>query len=99
MFDSINTKQIIILTGALFLVMVSAVSTAYSVHLTRHYVNQLSELDNEQGALEVEWEKLLLEINMLAGYSRVEKTAIKELGMQSPSSEQLRVVEIKGKNR
>ena len=99
MFESINTKQVIILLGALFLVMVSAVSAAYSVHLTRQYVNQLSKLDRKQDALDVEWEKLLLEINMLAGYNRVEKTALKDLGMKAPSSEQLRVIEIEGKNR
>lgn len=99
MFESINTKQIIILAGALFFVIVSAVSAAYSVHLTRQHVSQLSLLEREQSALEVEWEKLLLEINMLAGYSRVEKAALKELGMQAPSPEQLRVIEIKGKNR
>lgn len=98
MFESISNKQIIILLTALLLVMISAIFAAYSVHLTRHYVGKLSELDHEQSVLQVDWEKLLLEVNMLAGYSRVETTALKELNMQAPSSEQLRVIEIKGKS-
>lgn len=98
MFESISNKQIMVLLGALILVVSSAISAAYSVHLTRHYVGKLSDLEREQSALQVEWEKLLIEINMLAAYSRVEMTAFKELDMQAPTSAQLRVIEIKGKN-
>lgn len=98
MFESISKKQVVVLIGALMLVLCSAISAAYSVHLTRHYVGKLSELEQEQSALQVEWEKLLIEINMLAAYGRVELTALKELDMQAPTSAQLRVIEIKGKS-
>jgi cell division protein FtsL len=89
-----NIKQKVIVFAAIALLMVSAVSSAYSVHLTRQYVGKLSELNRQQNYLQVEWEKLLLEINTLAGYNRIEATAIKRLGMQAPKPEQLRVIKL-----
>ena len=96
MFETISTKQLWVLFGALVLVMCSAFFVAYSVHLTRQHVGELSQLNRQQSALQVEWEKLLIEINMLAAYSRVERSAVKELDMQAPSADQQRVIEIRG---
>jgi len=98
MLEQFDLKQTVILLGALALLMVSAISAASSVHLSRQYVGELSQLNRQQNALQVEWEKLLLEINMLAGYNRIEATAIKQLGMQAPEPEQLRVIELESKS-
>ncbi len=91
-------RQQLILMGALLLVFLSAVFSAYSVHVSRAHVGKLSLLNREQAALEVEWEQLLLEINMLAGYNRIEAIAVKDLDMYMPNSEQQRVVKLNSSN-
>ena len=94
MSEQMSIKQTVVLFSAVTLLMVSAVSAAYTVHLSRQYVGQLSDLNRHQNYLQVEWEKLLLEINTLAGYNRIEAMAIKELGMQAPKPDQLRIIKL-----
>lgn len=77
------------------LIVVSALATTYSVHLSRQHVGELSELIREQDALQVEWEKLLVEINMLTAYNRIEKTAINSLGMRAPKEEDIRIMDLR----
>jgi|GEM_PF-4822021 len=95
MLFNFKHRQIVVLIAALAALMLSAVSVAYTVHLTRSSVGQLSALHRQQSALEVEWEKLLLEMNLLAGYNRIEANALKRLNMKAPNADQLRVIELK----
>ena len=96
MIKIINIKsEFFILVIFAFILVVSALATTYSVHLSRQYVGELSELRREQDALQVEWEKLLVEINMLTAYSRVEKTAINSLGMHEPNEDDVRIIDLR----
>lgn len=89
-----NKKEIFVITFLFIAVIFSAISTIYSVHLTRKYVSELSDLNKAGDDLQIEWERLLLEINMLSGYSRIENIAVQKLGMQAPKAHQVRVVEL-----
>jgi len=86
-----------LLVVVFFLVMISAISAAYSVHLSRVYIGQLSVLIREQDAVQMEWEKLLVEHNMLTAYNRIEKIAVNEIGMKSPEPHETRLVDLRGK--
>ena len=92
--ENIDLKKFIIIFLMMVVVMFSAILSAYSVHLTRQNVGYLSELNRQQDGLQIEWEKLLLEINMLTGYNRIEAIAIKKIGMQAPVPGQMRVIEL-----
>jgi len=87
-------KDFFLIVFLIFAVMFSAVYAAYSVHLTRKYVGELSDLNKVSDELQVEWEKLLLEINMLSAYNRIESIAIQKLNMQAPKKHQVKVVEL-----
>ncbi len=76
------------------LVMSSAISVAYTVHVSRQQVGELSRLVRMQDELQVEWEKLLVEINMLSAYNRVEISARNRLGMRAPDEEQVRIIRL-----
>lgn len=80
------------------LVAMSAVLVAYSVHLSRAHVSELSQLNKQQDDLQVQWEKLLVEINMLTAYNRVEQEAIKRLGMRAPDEGQVRIMDLRKAN-
>ena len=90
-----SKKNEIFITGLLFIAVIfSAISTVYSVHLTRKYVSELSELNRRADELQIEWERLLLEKNMLSGYSRIESIAIQKIGMQAPEKNQIEVMQL-----
>lgn len=90
----LNKNEIFIFVFLFVSVIFSAISTVYSVHLTRKYVSELSELNKVADELQIEWEKLLLEKNMLSGYSRIEGIAIKKIGMQAPKVHQIKVMQL-----
>lgn len=96
MIEKLNiTSELALLTALVFLLVVSALATTYSVHLSRQYVGELSELSREQDALQVEWEKLLVEINMLTAYNQIEKSAINNLGMRAPEEDDIRIIDLR----
>ncbi len=92
-----NRKSLFLLILFL-LVAVSAISVSYSVHLSRAYVSEMSQLNKQQDDLQVQWEKLLVEINMLTAYNRVEQQAIKKLGMSAPNEGQVRIMDLRKVN-
>ena len=87
-------KEILLSTFLLMIVLLSAVSVSYSIHLTRKYVGEISVLTRQCDELQIEWEKLLLEINMLSSYSRIETIATRNLGMQAPAVNQVSTIEL-----
>lgn len=80
----------------LLLVSASAICVAYSVHLSRSYIGEMSRLNKQQDDLQVQWEKLLVEINMLTAYNRVEQQAMKHLHMNTPDEGQVRILDLRG---
>lgn len=87
-------KYLLGLLVMMVLVMSSAISVAYSVHVSRQQVGELSRLLRMQDELQMEWEKLLVEINMLSAYNRVEINARNRLGMRAPDEAQVRIIRL-----
>lgn len=94
----VEYKKELMLFTLFLLVAMSAVFVAYSVHLSRAYVSELSQLNKKQDDLQIQWEKLLVEINMLTAYNRVEQEAIKHLGMRAPDERQVRIMDLRKAN-
>lgn len=78
---------------ALWLLLVlSALSVIYVSHLCRQLYNELSRLEQEANALQVEWGRYLLEQSSWASLSRVEQLAKSELQMRVPKPGEVVVV-------
>lgn len=82
--DEVPVKQWLVLWVVFLMVVATAMSVAYSVHVSRKLTNELQELYVERDALQVEWGQLLLEHSTWGSYGRVEKLAQKELKMLLP---------------
>lgn len=91
---AVFTKYLLKATALWVLVLVSAVCVSFSVHQTRQAVGELRVENQKHDQLSIEWEMLLLELSTLGGYSRIESSAIRDLGMRTPSSEKVRVIEL-----
>ena len=64
------------------IVVVSAIIVAYQTHQLRQATIAFKELQDEQTALDLQWQKLRLEQSALADHSRVEKLAEDKLDMK-----------------
>lgn len=73
-------------------VIISAVSVVYVSHLCRQLYNELSSLEQEANALQVEWGRYLLEQSSWASLSRIEQLAESRLDMRVPGAEEIVVV-------
>lgn len=81
-----GTLQGPLLAGALVFVLVcTAVAVSWSVHKSRHYLNQLQSLEGERDRLETEWGQLLLEQHTWGAYGRIGKIAVEQLQMRNPA--------------
>lgn len=74
------------------LLVISALSVIYVSHLCRQLYNELSKLEQEANALQVEWGRYLLEQSSWASLSRVEQLAKSELQMRVPKPGEVVVV-------
>ncbi len=68
------------------LVVVSGIVVAHQTHKMRQTTIALKQLEDEQTALELQWQKLSLEQSSLAEHSRVESLAEKRLKMKQLDS-------------
>jgi len=75
------------------LMWTSALGVVYTKHETRQLFTRLQILQNERDALHTERTQLLLEQGTWAAYSRVEKIARETLGMETPLSGDVRVID------
>lgn len=78
--------------AVLVTLVASSLAVAYSVHKSRLYLNQLQVLQQERDRIEVEWGQLLLEQQAWGAYGRVGKIAVDELGMRTPSPQEIVMV-------
>lgn len=79
--------------GALWAVIVmSSLGVVYTTFITRQATQNLEELRNEAGDLQVSSGKYLLEKSTLAAYTRVEIEAETRLDMEVPSIQSLEMV-------
>ena len=74
----------VILLG--ILVVISAVIVAHQTHQMRQATIALKQLEDEQTALDLQWQKLSLEQSALSEHSRVELIAEKRLQMKPVNS-------------
>ena len=68
-------------------VVVSAIIVAYQTHQLRQATIAFKELQDEQTALDLQWQKLRLEQSALADHSRVEQLAEDRLQMKHTDSD------------
>ena len=72
--------------------LVSALSVIYVSHATRALYASLQTAQHASDTLDSEYEKLLLEQSVWAGYNRVDQLARETLQMRSPDQTNLLVV-------
>ncbi|WP_461515811.1 cell division protein FtsL [Porticoccus sp.] len=86
-------RQVSWLLPLLWLALVlSALSVIYVSHLCRQLYNELSKLEQEANALQVEWGRYLLEQSSWASLSRVEQLAESQLQMRVPEPDEIIIV-------
>ena len=82
-----------LLSGVMVFVLVcTAVAVSWSVHKSRHYLNQLQALQGERDRLETEWGQLLLEQHTWGAYGRIGKIAAEQLQMRNPAPSEIIMV-------
>lgn len=72
--------------------LASALGTVYSTHRSRLLFNELQQLQRQAWSLDEEWEKLLLEQGAWAAHERIRSLAERQLDMEAPQPEMIRVV-------
>lgn len=75
------------------LVLGSAIAVIYVSHLNRRLFNEYQMLVQDRDRMEVEWGQLLLEQSALAAHARIERIAIKRLGMRAPKLNEIVMVQ------
>ena len=68
-------------------VVISAITVAHQTHQLRQATIEFKKLQDEQTALDLQWQKLRLEQSALADHSRVEKLAQEKLQMKHTDTE------------
>ena len=81
-----------IIEWALGRFILSALSVVYVSHLCRQLYNDLSKLEQEANAFQVEWGRYLLEQSSWASLSRIEQLATGRLQMRVPGAEEIIVI-------
>lgn len=90
-------KPAVMISLALTLVLIaSAVGVAMAAHQNRMLYNTLSELHLERDAYQREWSQLLLEQSALSAHSRIEQSAVGQLGMVVPGRQDIVLVPASG---
>ena len=72
--------------------LASALGVIYSTHRSRLLFNDFQQLQRQAWALDEEWEKLLLEQGAWAAHERIRTLAERQLDMEAPQPEMIRVV-------
>ena len=85
-------KQLSGFLGLWLLLIASSLAVIYSNHLCRDLYAELSRLEQQQNALQVEWGRYLLEQSTWASLGRVESTAVSQLQMHIPDSDEIVMV-------
>ncbi len=67
----------------------TCMGVVFTTFTTRHLLNNLQQLVQEQNHLQVEWGQLLLEQSSLVAQGQVEEIAISQLGMEVPTMDKV----------
>ena len=73
-------------------VMATALADVYAKHHSRTLFVELSRLNEERDALNIEWGRLQLEQSTWATHGRIEQVARERLGMMLPEAAQSEIV-------
>jgi cell division protein FtsL len=92
LFAFLASRSVLTVLVLLAVLVSSAVSVVYVVHLNRQLYGELQELRKKQDFLDHEYEKLLLEQSAWAEYSRVEKISHSKLSMRVPAPNEIIMV-------
>lgn len=77
----------------MLLCLLSSFATIYATHECRTLYARLQDLEAARWYLDEEYSRLLLEQSAWASHYRVEQVAEREMSMQAPALDQLRVLE------
>ena len=86
-------KQLFLILLALAFAVFSALGVVYHRHESRQYSVELGKLENERDEFIAEWSRLQLEQAVLADAGTVEPKARDALGMKSPESAVILVID------
>ena len=75
------------------LCLASSFATIYATHECRKLYARLHDLEAARWYLDEEYSRLLLEQSAWASHYRVEQVAEREMGMQAPAVDSLRIIE------
>ncbi|MGB0846917.1 MAG: cell division protein FtsL [Thiolinea sp.] len=82
--------------GSLSVLYVLVIVLALTVVANRHYARQLfvdfQQLEKKRDELNANWSRLTLEYSTRLNQVYVERSAKRELGMQKPSADKIRIV-------
>jgi cell division protein FtsL len=73
-------------------VLASSLGVVYAKHQSRKLFVELDVLKKKRDDMNIEWGRLQLEQSTLATHGRIERTAKKRLGMETPEYEQVLIV-------
>jgi len=86
-------RRFAIITALSFAVVASAIASVYARHEARQQFTELQRLNAERDELAVEWGRLQIEQSTWSTHARVESLARKKMGMRSPDSAEIVVVQ------
>ncbi len=89
--QQVQTRQRYWITFFVLLASLTATALAvvFSTYTTRHLLNGLQQVVQEQNRLQVEWGQLLLEQSSLVAQGQIEEIAISRLGMEVPAMDKV----------
>lgn len=79
--------------GVMLLCLASSFATIYATHECRKLYARLQDLEAARWYLDEEYSRLLLEQSAWASHYRVEQVAEREMSMQAPALDNLRILE------
>jgi cell division protein FtsL len=94
--NSLGSRQVysrqrywLLFFGLLLAITGTALGVVFTTYTTRHLLNTMQQLVQEQNDLQVEWGQLLLEESSLVAQGQVEEIAISQLGMEVPTMDKV----------
>lgn len=83
-----------VVTTALLVIAVagSAIGVVYTKYVSRKLFVELQALRAERDVIDIEWNRLQLELGAWANHARIEQAAREKLGMRVPRADEIVVV-------
>ena len=83
-----------VVTAALLMIVVagSAIGVVYTKYLSRKLFVELQGLRADRDVIDIEWNRLQLELGAWANHARIEQAAREQLGMRVPRADEIVVV-------